>query len=104
MRYYFNNLGLRSKVVLLISGVVLVLLTTVLGIVWWQSHAQMKHMVYDDIGSRKQAFVTSEGYRIRDRAHIAMLVGSKMAVWIDHPDHASMCKYMDLILNANGSD
>ena len=104
MRNYVNNLSLRSKVVLLISCVVFVLLTSVLAVVWAQSHWQMKRIVYDDMASRKQAFVTSEGYRIRDRAHIAMLVGSKMAVWIDHPDQEAMCKYLDFILAANGSD
>jgi class 3 adenylate cyclase len=104
MRHYFNNLGLRSKVVLLISAVVFVLLTSVLAIVWAQSHWQMKHMVYDDIASRKQAFITSEAYRIRDRAHIAGLVAAKMAVWVEHPDKAETCRYLDFLLNAQGTD
>ena len=104
MRNYVNNLGLRSKVVLLISGVVFVLLTSVLAVVWAETHWQMKHIVNKDMASRKQAFITSEAYRIRDRAHIAMLVGSKMEGWVDHPDHEEMCKFLDKVLAAKGTD
>ena len=104
MRSYLNNLGLRSKVVLLISAVVFVLLTSVLAVVWAQSHFEMKRIVEGDINSRKQAFVTSEGYRIRDRAHIAALVGAKTSEWIEHPDQNQMCKYFGNLLTYSGSD
>ena len=60
-RNYLNNLGLRSKLVLLISAVVLVLLTSVLGVVCAQSHWQMERIVQNDMESRKQAFISSEG-------------------------------------------
>lgn len=104
MRNYLNNLGLRSKVVLLISAVVLVLLTSVLAVVCAQSHWQMERIVQNDMESRKQAFISSEGYRIRDRAHIAALVGAKMSAWTEHPDEKEMCQYFDKLLSYTGSD
>lgn len=104
MRVYYNNLGLRGKVVILISAVVVILLAGVLAVVWAQSHFAMTSIAEADIASRKQAFVEAEVYRMRDRAHITALVGAKVAEWIEHPDQAAMCAFFEKLLNYNGSD
>ncbi len=94
MRNYMYNLSVRSKLVLLISAVVFVLLTFVLAIVWLQSREEVKGLIEQDMQVRNDAFLSIEQYRIRDRAHIASLIGSKMSGVLQSADgekRASSC-------------
>lgn len=109
MRNYLNNLKVQTKVVLLISIVVFVLLTAVLTVVWWQSRSQTKGTIQKDLKSREQAFEAVEKYRIRDRAHVAYLVASKSYVLLTHTGSKSssteeICKYLGNIVSYTGSD
>src|SRR5271165_512361 len=104
MGSYVNNLSVRSKLVLLISAVVFVLLTSVLAVVWVQSRREVRSFIEQDMRARNDAFVAIERYRIRDRALIASLVASRMSESVDPSDEKQTCAFLQRILDFGGTD
>jgi len=104
MSGYLANLSVRSKIVLLISSVVSVLLLAVLAAVYMQGRNQVKTVIWADLKSRTTAFLTIEEYRIRDRAHVAFLIASKSAQLMQRSHAAERCPYMQHLLDVQGSD
>jgi class 3 adenylate cyclase len=104
MTGYLANLSVRSKIVLLISGLVSLLLIAVLAAVWMQGRTEVKTVIRGDFKSRENAFLSIEEYRIRDRAHVAYLIGTKTPQLIKQGDHAQRCQYLEHVLNVPGTD
>jgi adenylate cyclase len=101
---------LQTKLVVLISSLVFVLLTAVLTVVWWQSRSQIKGIIHKDLKSQEQAFEVVEKYRIRDRAHIAYMIASKSYDLLQSTDSkpsngcAQTCKYLQSMVSYDGTD
>jgi class 3 adenylate cyclase len=109
MRNYLNNLKVQTKVVVLISSVVFVLLTAVLAVVWWQSRLEIRGIIHNDLKAREQAFESVEKYRIRERGRVASLIASKSIDLLRSTDakpadHTDICKFLGSIVNYTGSD
>ena len=104
MSGYLANLSVRSKIVLLISVVVSLLLTAVLTTVWIQGRTQVKSVVEDDFKERENAFLSIEQYRIRDRAHVAYLIGAKTAQLFKPSEKTQRCQFLQHILDVQGTD
>ncbi|HUK74119.1 MAG TPA: adenylate/guanylate cyclase domain-containing protein [Candidatus Bathyarchaeia archaeon] len=104
MSGYLANLSVRGKIVLLISLVVSLLLTAVLTTVWMQGRAQVKSVVENDFKERENAFLSIEQYRIRDRAHVAYLIGAKSAQLLKPSEKAQRCQFLQHILDVQGTD
>ncbi len=104
MSGYLANLSVRTKIVLLISTVVTVLLTAVLATVWMQGRTEVKTVIFTDLKARETAFLSIEQYRIRDRAHVAYLIGAKSAQYMKQLDSAEGCQRLHHILEVQGTD
>lgn len=104
MSRYLANLGFRSKIVLLISAVVSVLLTAVVAAVWTQGRSQVRTVILRDLKDRRIGFLAVEQYRIRDRAHVAYLMGSRSSQLMQSADSAQRCEYLQQLLDATGTD
>src|SRR5580698_1887789 len=106
MRNYLNNLGMRSRVVLLISGVVFVLLASLLAVVAVQSRKQVSSMVNADLQSRGQSFSFAEQYRMRDRTHMAAMSGMRLLLQDNgaFPTADQACASLTRSMTRNGSD
>ncbi|HZP22091.1 MAG TPA: adenylate/guanylate cyclase domain-containing protein [Terriglobales bacterium] len=104
MSGFLANLSVRSKIVILISAVVSLLLAAVLTTVWMQGRTEVKRVLENDFRARENAFLSIEQYRIRDRAHVAYLIGAKSSQLFKPSEKAQRCQFLQHIVDAQGTD
>jgi class 3 adenylate cyclase len=106
MHNYLNNMGVRGKLVLLISLLVFVVLGSVLCLVFVGTSSQVETLVKQNMNSRGDAFAHAEQYRIRDRAHITSLIAMHLLEQTgEFPDQAHACDFfLKRLFQAHGSD
>ncbi len=69
MRKLLNDLSIRGKLVLLISGSVCVLTAAVLTVVWVQSVRQVRAIVHDQLDANRQLFASAERSHYQSRVY-----------------------------------
>jgi class 3 adenylate cyclase len=106
MRKFFNDLSIRSKLILLIGGTVCVLTAGVLSVVWFQSLKQVRAIVQDQLGTTRQMFATAQ--RSHYRAHafeVASLAASADIVQaLEKHDREAACAVIQRMVKAPRPD
>jgi len=106
MRKFFNDLSIRSKLILLIGGTVCVLTAAVLSVVWFQSLRQVRAIVQDQLDTTRQMF--SSAQRSHFRAHAFETASLAAAADIVHAleqrDRQAACAVLTRLMNAPRSD
>jgi class 3 adenylate cyclase len=102
MRKLLNDLSIRGKLVLLISGCVCVLTAAVLSVVWVQSVRQVRAVVQDQLGANRLLFASSERSHYQSRAYKGTALASSPTVVraLEHNDQAAACAFLSQLLAA----
>src|SRR5579863_7669592 len=102
MRKLLNDLSIRGKLVLLISGCVCVLTAAVLTVVWVQSLQQVRAIVQDQLAADRQLFASTERSHYQSRAYKGTALASSPAVVeaLEHNDQAAACAFLSRVLAA----
>jgi len=100
MRKVLNDLSIRGKLVLLISGSVCVLTAAVLSVVWIQSVRQVRAIVQDQLEANRQVFAFAERSHYQSRVYKGTaLAGSPAVVHaLEHNDQAAACAFLSQLL------
>jgi class 3 adenylate cyclase len=100
MRKLLNDLSIRGKLVLLISGCVCVLTAAVLTVVWVQSVRQVRAIVQDQLAANRQLFASSERSHYQSRVYKGTALASSPAVVgaLEHIDRAAACAFLSRLL------
>jgi class 3 adenylate cyclase len=103
---YFDNLSIRYKLVLLISGAVFGLSICVLAIVWVQSRSEVRSIVKVELDAGRDGFLGTERYRIRDHANSAWTASLSARAYrlVQSADQKGTCDYASRLLNARLDD
>src|SRR5271155_154827 len=93
MRKLFNDLSIRGKLVLLISGSVCVLTAAVLAVVWVQSLRQVRSIVQEQLDANRQLFAFAQ--RSHYQSHVyrgtTLAASPVVARALEHNDRAAAC-------------
>jgi len=102
MRKLLNDLSIRGKLVLLISGCVCVLTAAVLTVVWVQSVRQVRAIVQDQLDASRQLFAFAERSHYQSRVYKGTALASSPAVVhaLQHNDQAAACAFLSQLLAA----
>jgi class 3 adenylate cyclase len=102
MRKLLNDLSIRGKLVLLISGSVCVLTAAVLTVVWVQSVRQVRAIVQEQLDANRQLFAFAERSHYQSRVYKGTaLAGSPAAVHaLESQDRAAACAFLSQVLAA----
>src|ERR1700733_7979155 len=100
MRKLLNDLSIRGKLVLLISGCVCVLTAAVLTVVWVQSVRQVRAIVQDQLAANRQLFASAERSHYQSRVYKGTALASSPAVVraLEHNDRPSACAFLSRLL------
>ena len=100
MRKLLNDLSIRGKLVLLISGCVCVLTAAVLAVVWVQSEQQVRAIVQDQLESNRQLFASTERSHYQSRVYKGTALAASPAVIhaFEHNDRAEACAFLSRLL------
>jgi class 3 adenylate cyclase len=100
MRKFLNDLSIRGKLVLLISGSVCVLTAAVLTVVWIQSLRQVRAIVQDQLEANRQVFAFAERSHYQSRVYKGTaLAGSPAVVHaLEHNDQGAACAFLSQLL------
>lgn len=106
MRKFFNDLSIRSKLILLIGGTVCALTAGVLSIVWVQSLRQVRSIVQEQLETNRRLFASAQ--RSHYRAHAFEAAGlAKSADVIralERRDRQQACAAITRLLSAPRAD
>jgi class 3 adenylate cyclase len=96
MRKLLNDLSIRGKLVLLISGCVCVLTAAVLAVVWVQSLRQVRAIVQDQLAADRQLFASTERSHYQSRAYKGTTLASSPVVVhaLEHNDQVAACTFL----------
>jgi class 3 adenylate cyclase len=96
MRKLLNDLSIRGKLVLLISGCVCVLTAAVLTVVWVQSVRQVRAIVQDQLAANRQLFASVERSHYQSRVYKGTALASSPAVAraLEQNDLAAACAFL----------
>jgi len=103
MRKFFNDLSIRSKLVLLVSGSVCALTAGVLAVVWIQSLRQVRTIVQEQLETNRELFAFAQ--RSHYQSHVYK--GTTMAATpdvvraLERGDRAAACAAISEILKAS---
>ncbi|HEX4074877.1 MAG TPA: adenylate/guanylate cyclase domain-containing protein [Candidatus Acidoferrales bacterium] len=102
MRKLLNDLSIRGKLVLLISGSVCVLTAAVLIVVWVQSVRQVRAIVHDQLDANRQLFAFAERSHYQSRVYKGTaLAGSPTVVHaLEQHNQAAACAFLSQVLAA----
>jgi class 3 adenylate cyclase len=102
MRKLLNDLSIRGKLVLLISGSVCVLTAAVLTVVWFQSVRQVRAIVQDQLGANRQLFASAERNHYQTRVYKGTALAASPAVVhaLQRNDRAAACAFLSQVLTA----
>ena len=100
MRKLLNDLSIRGKLVLLISGCVCVLTAAVLSVVWVQSVRQVRAIVQDQLASNRQLFASAERSHYQSRVYKGTALASSGAVVraLEQSDQSAACAFLSRLL------
>jgi class 3 adenylate cyclase len=100
MRKLLNDLSIRGKLVLLISGCVCVLTAAVLTVVWVQSVRQVRAIVRDQLAANRQLFASAERSHYQSRVYKGTALASSPAVAraLQQNDQAAACAFLSQLL------
>jgi class 3 adenylate cyclase len=100
MRKILNDLSIRGKLVLLISGCVCVLTAAVLTVVWVQSVRQVRAIVQDQLAANRQLFASAERSHYQSRVYKGTALASSPAVVraLEQNDQAAACAFLSRLL------
>ena len=106
MRKFFNDLNIRSKLILLIGGTVCALTACVLSVVWFQSLKQVRAIVQNQLDATRQMFATAQ--RSHWRAHgfeVASVAASADVIQaLEKRDSEAACAAVKRLLKAPRPD
>src|SRR5215813_3645445 len=93
MRKFFNNLSIRSKLILLISGSVCALTASVLAVVWMQSLHQVRAIVQEQLDTNRQLFASAQRSHYQAHVYKGTTLASLPAVVgaLQRDDRAAAC-------------
>ncbi len=100
MRKFLNDLSIRGKLVLLISGSVCVLTAAVLTVVWFQSVRQVRAIVQDQLGANRQLLASAERSHYQSRIYKGTALAASPAVVhaLERDDRAAACAFLSQVL------
>ncbi len=100
MRKLLNDLSIRGKLVLLISGSVCVLTAAVLTVVWVQSLRQVRAIVHDQLDANRQLFASAERSHYESRVYkgTALAASPAVADALERDDRAAACAFLSQVL------
>jgi class 3 adenylate cyclase len=106
MPKFFNDLSIRSKLILLIGGTVCVLTAGVLSVVWFQSLKQVRGIVQDQLDTNRQLFASAQ--RSHFRAHAfetaSFAASTDVIQALEHRDREVACASLTRLMNAPRAD
>src|SRR5271169_2641833 len=102
MRKFFNDLSIRSKLILLIGGTVCVLTAGVLTLVWVQSMQQVRSIVRDQLDANRQLFAVAERSHFQTHVYKATTFAASPDVIhaLARRDRAAACAYLSRLLSS----
>ena len=102
MRKLLNDLSIRGKLVLLISGSVCVLTAAVLMVVWVQSVRQVRAIVRDQLEANRQLFAFAERSHYQSRVYKGTALASSSAAIqaLERHDRAAACAFLSQVVAA----
>jgi class 3 adenylate cyclase len=102
MRKLFNDLSIRSKLMLLISGSVCVLTAAVLAVVWFQSLRQVRTIVQEQLETNRQLFAFAQRSHYQSQVYKGTTLAASPAVVyaIEHDDRVAACAFLAQLLKA----
>src|SRR5580658_5743260 len=100
MRKLLNDLSIRGKLVLLISGSVCVLTAAVLTVVWIQSLRQVRAIVQEQLEANRQLFASAERSHYQSRVYKGTALAASPAVVhaLERHDEAAACAFLSQVL------
>jgi len=100
MRKSLNDLSIRGKLVLLISGSVCVLTAAVLTVVWFQSVRQVRAIVQDQLDANRQLLASAERNHYQSRVYKGTALAASPAVVhaLERNDRAAACAFLSQVL------
>jgi class 3 adenylate cyclase len=102
MRKFFNDLSIRSKLILLIGGTVCALTAGVLTMVWVQSLRQVRSIVRDQLDANRQLFASAQRSHYQTHVYKATtLAGSPEVIHaLERRDRTAACAYLSHFVGA----
>ena len=102
MRKLLNDLSIRGKLVLLISGSVCVLTAAVLTVVWIQSLRQVRTIVREQLEANRQIFAFAQRSHYQAHVYKGTTLASSPAVVraLERNDRAAACAWLSQLLTA----
>lgn len=102
MRKFFNDLSIRSKLILLISGSVCALTASVLVVVWMQSLRQVRAIVQEQLETNRELFASAQRSHYQSHVYKGTTLASSPAVVraLELGDRAAACAALAEILKA----
>lgn len=93
MRKFFNDLSIRSKLILLISGSVCALTASVLVVVWMQSLRQVRAIVQEQLETNRELFASAQRSHYQSHVYKGTTLASSPAVAraLERADRAAAC-------------
>jgi class 3 adenylate cyclase len=106
MRKLLNDLSIRGKLVLLISGSVCVLTAAVLSVVWIQSLRQVRRIVQDQLEANRQLFASVQRGHYQSHVYKGTSLAASPAVAqaLERDDQAAACAFLSQLLAAPRHD
>jgi class 3 adenylate cyclase len=100
MRKFLNDLSIRGKLVLLISGSVCVLTAAVLTVVWFQSVRQVRAIVQDQLDANRQLLASAERNHYQSRVYKGTALAASPVVVhaLERNDRAAACAFLSQVL------
>src|SRR5271163_3193519 len=102
MRKLLNDLSIRGKLMLLISGSVCVLTSAVLAVVWMQSLRQVRTIVQEQLEANRQLFAFAQRSHYESHVYKGTTLASSAAVVraLQRNDQGAACEFLSQVLAA----
>jgi class 3 adenylate cyclase len=102
MRKFFNDLSIRSKLILLISGSVCALTASVLVVVWMQSLRQVRAIVQEQLETNRELFASAQRSHYQSHVYKGTTLAASPAVAhaLKRGDRTAACAALAEILKA----
>ena len=103
MGKFFNDLSIRSKLVLLVSGSVCALTASVLAVVWMQSLRQVRTIVQEQLETNRELFAFAQRSHYQSHVYKGTTMAATPAVAraLERGDRAAACAAISEILKAS---
>jgi len=100
MRKLFNDLSIRGKLMLLISGSVCLFTAGVLAVVWMQSLRQVRSIVRDQLEANRQLFAFAQRSHYQSQVYkgTTLAASSEVVRALERNDQAAACAFLGRLL------